>query len=195
MFKVLQWFRSRAVVWLSHVLLHLQYKGKDVVRGTGVKVMKMVLIAPLLSNAYITGCVTSYIVCTGKPKRGKLSGEPELQTGIHTQGRHFCMFCSFVHSNLVQMHLRHVNSWVQLPYMIFKSKWTDLITVSWSFSNFTSTMYALSKLTVDEEARLCTSQTLQYVASSQAGHAPIPGHFHARINPTVTSPNGEGMWV
>ena len=54
-------------------------------------------------------------------------------------------------------------------------------------------MYALSELAVDEGARLCTSQTLQYVASSQAGHAEIPGHSHAHIDSTGASPNGEGM--
>ena len=54
-------------------------------------------------------------------------------------------------------------------------------------------MYALSELAVDEEARLCTSPTLRHVASSQAGHAQIPGHSHAHINPTGASPNGEGM--
>jgi len=51
----------------------------------------------------------------------------------------------------------------------------------------------LSELAGSETALQNTSQTLQYMTSSQAGHAQIPGHSHAHINSTGASPNGEGM--
>ena len=50
----------------------------------------------------------------------------------------------------------------------------------------------LSELAVNEAARLCTSQTLQY-ASSQAGHAQIPDHSRMHIESTGASPTGEGV--